>query len=293
MSALLDFVYNAAVSGAITGSYLAAERLYHSRLGIRAVPPSAQPRDQNSHVEDLVPDLKIILEELLRHRLDERVSDEGSEFSGPDLVRAEVWRRAGVHRDDIYREEVQKPQQYQFILNFTSARQDGLEITQPYITLLTKAVAKAVDELGHPVAINCIGNNFTVVKRPQDPLDLIAVDHVRVAPVLNLHQGIEAAASFDSMEATVQNIFLFFVNGNSPIQDKRYVPSIEFGHSSLVYAYQLGKDGSDAELADMTSFIPEWTAHLPRAYANAFSVSSVASLQSTFADFIHQARQYR
>ncbi len=293
MSALLDFVYNAGISGVATASYLAAERLYHSRLGMRAVPPSVTPRDQNSHVEDLVPEIKLILENLLHDRLDERISDQGSQFSGPDLVRAEVWRQAGIQREDIYREEVKRPDKYQFILTFTSARQDGLEVTQPYIMLLTKAMAKAIDDLGHPVAINCVGKDFTVVKRAQDPLDLPVLDHLPVAPVLNLHQGVEAVASLDALEATVRNIFFFFVNGNSPISDRRYVPSIEFGHSSRVYAYQLGKEGSDLELADMSSFTPQWTTHIPRVYANAFVVSNVASLQSSFADFIHQAKQYR
>lgn len=288
-----DLIFNTLLTGGLTAGYLALERVLSQRMKVMAMNPSARSKDAPSDVAALVPDLQEALERFIQTRNDETLGREGDEFDAEALIAGEIARRGGVLMLDRYEVTTQRPQEYRFVLNFTSACQEGVEVTQPYVTLLTKALAYTIIELGHPVAINALGTNFVVVKRFQDPLDAAAIDAVRVDSNLNLHQGIEAAIQMAEQESMVRTISFYIVNGSSPVGDSQHKTHAEFGTKARAYAFQIGKDGPDRELLDLTEYRPDWAWHLPRGYAGAYFVESVGGLKTTFLDFLQRAQPYR
>ncbi len=288
-----DLLFNTLLTGGLTTGYLALERILSRRMRAVAMTPSPRNTDAPADVATLIPDLREALERFIQTRPDETIGREGDEFDREALLEGEIARRSGVLVLDRYEVATERPQEYRFIVNFTSACQDGLEVTQPYVTLLTKALMYTITELGHPVAINALGENFVVVKRFQDPVDAAAVEAVRVDSKLNLHQGIEAAIQMAEQESMIRTVSFYIVNGSSPIGDAHHATHAEFGSKARAYVYQVGKEGPDRELLDLTEYRPDWAGHLPRGYAGAYFVESVGGLKTTFLDFLQRAQQYR
>jgi len=289
---VLDHLYNIALSGALTGIALYGEHLVKSRLGVKCVRPSAEPNLANGHIGAVALELRTALEDFLRTTTTETVGREGDGFDIDALVEAEVLRHAGVQMQEVFTREEPQPQEYRFVINMTSACQDGMVIVQPYVTLLVKALSQAIQGLGHEVAINSIGKNFVVVKRFQDPLDYRAIDNVRVDSVLNLNQGMEAAYVIANMDSVFPTIMFNVVNGFSRVNDPRYKNSADVSPELKVYMYQIGrKDAKDS--LQPTFAKPRWMDGLPRSYANAYTVDSITKLHQSFAQFLHNAKQYR
>jgi len=288
-----DLLVNLALSGGIAGSYLAVERLRNRGARLLALRPAREQVLPDKRIAELAAALRPALEDFIQTETYEVTGEHGPEFDAEALVQGEVLRRAGVLVKERHIVEETKPEDYRFMLNFTSACQDGLEVAQPYVRLLVKGLAHAITDMGHPVAINAIGKDFVVVKRFQDPLDVHAVEHVSVDPVLNLYQGIDAATLLAEQDATLPTISFYIINGSCPVGDARHKIKAEFSAASRIYAYQIGKEGPDADLLHLTQYTPQWTAQVPVRYANAFYVEGSASLQTTFTEFLRQAKQYR
>ncbi len=288
-----DLLFNALLTGGLTAGYLGLERVLSRRMNAVAMTPPLRNRDAPAEVAVLIPELREALEQFIETKPDERLGRDGEDFDHDALVEGEIARRGGVLVLDRYAVTTERPQEYRFVLNFTSACQEGLEVSQPYVTLLTKALAYTIAELGHPVAINAIGKNFVVVKRFQDPLDAAAVDAVKIDSRLNLNQGIEAAIQLAEQESMVRTVSFYIVNGSSPVGDRNHTIQAEFGSKARAYAYQIGKEGPDRELLDLADYRPDWAGHLPRGYTGAYFVESVGGLKTTFLDFVQRAQQYR
>ena len=288
-----DLLINAAVSGGLSAGYLLMEYLLQQRMQLLSMKPVLEAVPPDAATTMLIPDLREALEDFIRRKPYDTAGREGIEFEHEALVESEVERHAGIVNRDIFVTEIEKPQEYRFIINYTSACQQGMEIVQPYITLLTKALAYAITELGHPVAINALGKDFIVVKRFQDHLDGNAVDRVKVASCLNLYHGLEAAIELAEQESLQQTVSFYVVNGSGLIRDEGYQVQVEHSISSRAYAYQIGKPGPDAELLSLGDFVPQWASSLPPGYANSYFVESVAGLKNTFVEFVRQAKQHR
>ena len=217
-----DLIYNALLSGAITAGAGGLVYFHQKRTGASVLSRAGKNRSTDERIMPIVSDVSVYLENYLNQTTDYKVNSSGIHIDLPALVDRKIKERIGIVEPDVFEEITDKRKDYHFVINYTSAAQQGFSNNQRITTTVTKTLAKAISNLNFPLAINAIGKDLTFIKRYQDDLDLALIDKKRTDYRLNYTHSMDLLANYYGTHTNT--IFLTVTNGSSTIADKLHKP---------------------------------------------------------------------
>lgn len=270
-----DLLYNILMSGSISATALLANYALGKRARIVAMEPNRRQSQNDELVEGITMGLEDGLRRLLKTEVEKESSKRGPTVNNKEIIKSQVKEKLGIVHKEVFDCYIEVPDEYQFMVNYTTSTQKGLTSTQPYVVALAKALTKGIIDIDQQVAVNAVGKDLVIVKTYQEPLDYRRFDQVASSHWCNYNQCMDKAARIEHAVVKKRPTIIFnIVNGQVRLTDKRYEQKEKHLPKTRMFTYLIN-DGP------MRS--PE---HSRNALTAGYAVKSLDELVYTFNSFL-------